>query len=738
MPVNNYLRNCGYNLNKLDNYIYLYKFNEPILDYTTDENETNATATDIKGQGYRIYCEDVKYQSTSTANSRFSFENTLSVTLTEHNEVTHYKVIQELINNNWMVVFKNVEGDVFVVNAEFPAIVSYNYTFNDETTSNNILITFKAIQNVPTVNLKTSVVFSSTLRDKPCEYNLSRIKNLKMIDMNKASISITNDGFSLEQTGTDSLKTIEFNPKSLSFVDSYDGREFVQTLTFTIPFDSYIYYFHYNLLEYLNNRYYAIIETTNNNFMLSGFRQGLFPSYTISTDDNGSTITITLTARYTTYSVLGSDTMSITANDGMFYKPILSECVNGVYTHTLLEQYNANGMSTNAYYCLSGYESIYDNYTILGTYTQFDTTFGFKLIDYNIDCLGGCSITNLPSSIQFKTSGETQCFILETECSVSFEWNSEAINFTYDDITKEMCVTSIIEDGTFNIKATLTDGTIQYSTVVIGDGSITGDTTTVINISAEAQKVNVIPVKGLHNVKSITSTLQYQVNESSNGYYVSVSENDSEEKRTFTVTIIYNDNSIETINIIQDRIYYVISESEETDCYDRDLYYLNKRYKKYSETGNLVFIENIKGNLKETDSPSCIDFDEKVSVCDSCFEGYIYTLFEYKKNGTTVSTRYEKTEETCTNNNTTDYVINENKVRCIDGVAYYVEDLYGISCKDGTTKIKLNPDIERISSTEATNSNVCDIIDPTNPDGNVIYRWVDTTETYCLDDRVVS
>ena len=732
MPVNNYLKDCKYSLNNLDNYIYLYTFNEPILNYITDDGESNATATSIKGSSKRLYCNSVQYQSTSSVDNRFAFDNTLTVTLSEHSKVSHYSIIQTLLNGNWMVVFKNTDGDAFVVNAEYPVMVSYSYVINDEKSPNNLTITFRALQNIPTVNLKTSIAFSSTLCDNYCEYNISRIETLKMIDMNKATIDVDGDGFTLNEKGEGNLKTIEFNPTSMSFTDSYDGREFSQTLTFQIPFESYRYYFHYNLLEYLNNRYYALIKTTDDNYILGGFRQGLFPSYTISTADNNNIITITLTAKYVNYSVLGSDSMSITTNDGMFYQPVLGECVNQLYTWTLIEQYNANGVATNGYYCLNGFEEIYSDYTILGTYNQFDTNFGFKLVDYNIDCSEGCKIYNLPTSIQFETSGETQCYTIDTTCSIIWEWNSEAFDFTFDEITKEMCVTTKVDEGTFNIKATTTDGTIQYATVVIGNGGITGDTTTTLNITAEGQKVSVIPVKGLGNVKSITSTLQYVVNQTNNGYEVTVPENTTEEPRTFTITLIYKDNSIETINIIQGRIYYVITSSEDTECYGKDLYYVEKKYKKYTEDGELIFIENIKGNQKETDSVNCIEYDEKVSGCTSCFEGYTYILYEYKKDGATVVTRYEKTSSACSSNATTEYVVNNEKAVCVDGQAYYVEELHGVSCNGGGN-VKLYPIIERASTVEATDSDVCDIINP-NESGSTLYRWVDTNETYCLTD----
>ena len=654
--------------------------------------------------------------------------------MAESKEVTHYKIIQRLLTNNWMVVFKNTDGDAFVVNAEFPVMVSYNYVFNDEKTPNLLTITFRALQNVPTINYRGSVTFSSTLRDKPCEYSISRIQSLKMIDMNKASIDVEGDGFQITEKGEGQLKTIEFNPTSLSFTDSYDGREFSQQLSFQIPFDSYRFYFHYNLLEYLDNRYYALIKTTNNNNIISGFRQGLFPSYTVSTSDSGNLITINLNAKYTTYSVLGSDTMNITTNDGFSYVPVLGECVNNIYTWTLIEQINSNGVSTNGYYCLNGFEDVYDNYTILGTYNQFDTTFGFKLTDFNIDCSEGCKINNLPSSIQFQTSGETQCFTLDATCSVVWEWNAEAITVNWDEANKRLCVTSIVDEGTLSIKGTLSDGTIRYSTVVIGSGGITGDTTTTINITAKEQTVSVTPTKGLNNVKSVTSTLQYVINQNNNGYNVSVPENPNEEPRTFTITIIYNDNSIETINIIQNRIYYKIVSSEETECFGDDYYYINKKYKGYTQTDINIFVENIKGNLIDTMSPICMSFDESRTIQKVCVDNNLYLQTDYIRDGVVIKTQLElSVEGDCEGaditSTETEYRINTGITICENNIPYYVEEKWA---KVDEQWIKVYPPITITSDVEAPNSNICDVIDPNNPDGTVLYRWIDTNETYCL------
>ena len=81
MSVSNYIQEKKYLIKDLDNYIYLFPFNEPILNYITDDGTLNATASSINGNGYEVYCENVSYNSNSNINSRFSFENTLTLSI---------------------------------------------------------------------------------------------------------------------------------------------------------------------------------------------------------------------------------------------------------------------------------------------------------------------------------------------------------------------------------------------------------------------------------------------------------------------------------------------------------------------------------------------------------------------------------------------------------------------------------------------------------------------------------
>ena len=715
--VIDYIQQQQYNLNDLDNYVYIFEFDSPILNYITDDGTDNSTAININSNGYRIYAEDVTYTVTSAIDNRFYFENELQLTLLEDKDNTHYSLLNELINNNWMVLFKNKQGEVFVMNAEFPIQTTYEYTLSNSNTPNSLVITFKALQNIPTMLYTSKLPSTTILRERPCQYSNNQITKLQMVDMEKAKVRVDNVGFSLT-TDSSNIKDIEFN--TIQFKDTFDGNTYTQQLQFTIPFNGYKYHFHYNLLEYINNRYYALIYTSNNNTILAGNKQGLFPSYSI----NNNTITITLTSTYTTYSILSTDNNAIDITPTYTYKGVIGECVNNLYTYTLLKEFDAEDNETGNYYALNGYS--FDDYNVVGYYGQFDTRFGIKLVNYNIQCSTLCNIVGLPSSIILAESGATQSFNIQTECELTFEYPTESIDLQYNNGT--LTVTSIANEGTFNIIVTSQDGTRRTIRVVIGNSDIQ-ETTATIYITAEKQTVNIIPSLGYSNVHSITSNNPYTTNQQGNGYNVSIEENTSDLNQLNHLFIIkYQDGSTETITIIQDKIYYKYIATDNTLCYDNNLYYLNAKYKGYTSTDINIFVDYVKGNLKDENSANCIAYDNITTSSTICYNNYIYNIVDYIKDGVTIKQEMEKTDESCGGSSedvTEEYIINTGISECNDGVAYYLEELY-------INGIKVVPTVTRLSNTATGDNSICNVITPT--EGFAMYRWVDDGDTYCLPD----
>ena len=303
----------------------------------------------------------------------------------------------------------------------------------------------------------------TTLRNKPCGYNHSMIKRLRMLETTKGFISASDNKIDVYMYH-DTLKIIDVNPSSLSFTDSFNGDTYEQTLSFEIPLINHQFYFHYNILEYINNRYYCIIETTDGKYIVGGYKSGMFPSYTIEENN----IIITLKTNATSNNTLISDYISFNEIDYNHCVGIDGECIDGLWTYKLIQRLNLDGSVSNEYYALNGYENDYTDINIVGTYSRFDTVFGIKLTNPLYDCFKQCYISGLPSSLIFKNTGETQCFTIESDCDFTYSYDITIIDVTFNEDTNELCVTSLKMDSSTQIKITTSDGIDRFVNVVIG------------------------------------------------------------------------------------------------------------------------------------------------------------------------------------------------------------------------------------------------------------------------------
>ena len=458
MSVSNYTIENKYLIKDLDNWIYLYQFNEPILNYITDDGTLNASASDIMGSGYKVYCENVSYTSNSNINSRFSFENTLTLTIVG----IDIELLNAFVLNDWMVLFKNKNNNVFILNAEYPIDVTYQYNINDENTPNSLTITLKSLSNTPIINFSGNLNYT-ILRDRPCGYNHSMIKRLRMLETTKGFISTSDNKIDVYMY-RDTLKIIDFNPSSLSFTDSFNGDTYEQTLSFEIPLINNQFYFHYNILEYINNRYYCIVETTDGKYIVGGYKSGMFPSYAIE----GNNIKITLTTNTTSNNILIADYISFNEIEYNHCVGIDGGCIDGLWTYKLIQRLELDGSVSNEYYALNGYENDYTDINIIGTYNRFDTIFGIKLTNPLYDCFKQCYISGLPSSLIFKNTGETQCFTIESDCDFTYSYDITIIDVTFNEDTNEFCVKSLKMDSSTQIKIITSDGINRFINVVIG------------------------------------------------------------------------------------------------------------------------------------------------------------------------------------------------------------------------------------------------------------------------------
>ena len=733
--INEYLKNnCIYDYNKLDNYIYLYDINSTKVNYTLDDGLRNGTAsiTD-NAKSHRIYCDSIEYNSTSSIDNRFSFDNQLTVNLFETKNKSNYKLLDKIINGNWMVVIKNSNNESFIINVENPIMVKYDNSFTDNNEPNKLKLTFASLTNIPTLHITNSINYADTWRDIDCEYINNRISSLQLIEYDKCKIKFNKEDFELIQDNY-SLKTIQFTPSSMSFVDSFDGREFKQQLTFKIPFNAYKYYFHYNILEFIYNKYIGIIQTMNGNIILSGYMNGLFPSYTIASNSDENSITINLNASYTSNYVVATDRFDSIVNKTFIYKKVQGECINNLYTVTLIRKYNMDNTPLDEYCCLEGMQDRYKNYNIIETYDRFTTKYGIPLIDYSINCQPTeCIVNGLPNMINLTNINENKCYNVTSECPITLGFDNQIINATY--IDNQLCVKAIKEFTSTRLSVNTPDNATRYVTVNYNSSDNVNITH---NINAKQQVVNIIPLIPISQVKSITSDVNYNNNPNGNGYQLNIDENTETIHKQYKFDIQYNDNTIESHIIVQDRMYYKYINNGKTICDENNnLYEEIDKYKGYDNTNIDIFVEYIRGNLIETNSSVCGNYTEELTEEYVCVDNILYRVVRLTqrqrplREAVVIDTYLQYVSDNCEDKpnegaTSTEFRVNREKSICVDGKGYYVEEKWAEY--KGNWYV-LRPYVTRPSN-QLSNDVICDVIE--GGSNKTMIRWVDSTETYCL------
>lgn len=639
MILDNYIIPRGYDLGKLDNTVYLYPLEAKETLKFDNDSEINGICSDIQGDAISMWCENVSVNADASTDGRYSFTKEMTLTIVEQKNETYYKAIETLISGEWIVAFKNRTGDSFIFNSDFAPKVEYSYTFSDDGNGNVCSISIKVVENSPIWAFKGVLRASESLRDKnTCLLNNARPVELFLIDVEKCKVQDIEDNFILYTDNKKNLMKIEWLEGSVSYTDELVDGVYHHRLAFSIPFKDWQYYFHYNLIEYLNNKYYMVLRTSNGNTILGGNRFGLMPSYSVSTSDATGTpnmINIILEVSYTTYNTLLG--VANTEFDNLAfirksenYAVLAEECIGGYKVATLLEKYT-NGTPTGVFYCLEGYETKYKDKNIKDTYTSSSSEFDIKLKVRSEDCeVADCVLDGAPSSIYISSVGYTNTYILQTNCNI-LEWSG--CTYADVDISKvanlryEMNVRGLQEGSCY---ITIETESVKKTIPVTVFNKDQDEDTKTIYITAKAQEVYADSLRGTKDIKEIIydgtviNSLIYKSD--GTGFIFNCKENDSTASgRRDTVKVIYNDGSMQFITIIQDLIHtkYVTSGYM---CDGVDLYNKVGYYSGYTDD-TMVLVEYQKGQLRERNSDAC-DGGEYVGPSGSTQETTIYKWVE--------------------------------------------------------------------------------------------------------------
>ena len=603
MSVSNYIQDKKYKIGKLKDHIFLFNKNR-VGSMSIDKG--NAFVSNIDGQYICLNGYNVSLSEESSINERYKFSKTVQISTLGY---LHLKNL----NESYYIVVENREGTLFVVNPDFAAEVEYTYTI--DSTSNHTDFTFKCLSNYPTL-LYLSTLQATT--PKKCRYWYGGAKKLQMIDKNKASLDTASKSVN---TYGDVFSDIQFNPNSLAFTEQYANGVVTDTLQFNITLDKYKASWHYNLLEFLDNRYSAIITPNDGDDLIyTGFNEfGLEPSYSIETSgeiNELDNITITFVER-STNGMSASSSMGIHSDDSTSFMPISSytsggyasaswECSgDGLSKYLLLQEVNSKGIPTGNYKVLEGYENKFPSLHIIGTFSDVIT---FK----NPQCAsGGCIITtNMPYNLVFS----------EAKC------NTYDITSTCDWTIQKLpsFLTASKTSGTANEKTTVDICNTQNATTSVLEGSfeiISGSNVRVENVRVLPSKSWISPLVqyinaakqdvafGIKSSNGITVTnaagLAYKLTNGALIVTVPVCPSFKNEKK-YELTVKENGtNDTATLYIIQSPAVekWIVENQNEYMCNGSNSYHILHRYTGVTDTSLVSTGEQIMGDVvKENDN----------------------------------------------------------------------------------------------------------------------------------------
>lgn len=532
---------CKYRIDKLDNVVYLVPENA-LRNIHIDAGE--AYVDNIPFEPLRIDCYNIALSDTDEFDERYKFTHQLTFSVNGY--ANH-----NTLDGNYYAIVRSVDNEYWLVNPMFPCKVTYTYRLGYM--ENHTDFTLSTISNHPTLRIH------GMNQGKPfiChDYFLNSFDRLFLNEKRYSThvgsdIHYTNDGF----------KEVVYDKKSATFTETFDGKNVSHSIQFNIKFDDYKDSWHYNLLEFTDNLYSAVITSTKGEYVLCGFHFGLQPSYTVTSNgestpdyiqinlvdmhDNGDLITY----------ITGGTISPITDTVFKFTLEYDAwECVSDGYAQYLLKkEVDALDNPTGNYMCLSGYTEQFSflGDKLVGTFDETDTFF-------QPQCkIGECKLyTSLTSPVKMWAQ-QCKSFSVKADSDWSITNNASYLQFTPSsgeadtEYTVQLCnfreqsAATVTTSFTINYCSTSSTYNVQ-----IGKGSgcfYGGDE---FNITPDAQYV-VVPVECCVSAVSETTSALTNIQIFDNYIRVYVPQNLGESARTFTLNVTLCDESGEIVTINQ-------------------------------------------------------------------------------------------------------------------------------------------------------------------------------------------
>ena len=530
---------CSYILDKLENVVYLVS-EEALRNIHIDNGE--AYVDNIEQPPLALTTYNIALSDTDELDERYKFTHTLTFSV---NGYANYKDF----GGRYYAIVKTYDNEYWLVNPLFPCKVTYTYTLDGNGSHTDF--TLSTASNHPTLRIH------GMNHATPYECNGYRYCTFESLRLNEKKYSLkinnnvvyTNDGF----------KEVVFNKKSAVFTETFDGKNISHSVQFNIKFDDYKSSWHYNLLEFKDNTYSAIIGSSCGKYILTGFHFGLRPSFTVTANDELTidNIQINLVDMHDNGDFIGYyDEVNVSKDDTTRFVFTTDydgyECVDvNTARYLLKKEIDAFGNETGNYMVLQGYENQFAHLNIVGSFTDTETFTSYL-------CSGDdCKLqTSFPSSFVFNTTtcreysliADTDWSIASSASHIIVSPTTGAANVSYTiQVCNSLTPTSSEVDSTISIS--YCDKVKDYNVqVVAGNSCFQGGS--VFDISANGQYVT-IPTQCCVSAVTESSSTITNITIQTTYIKVYVPQNSTGAARQFTLDVTLCDGTVATVIINQ-------------------------------------------------------------------------------------------------------------------------------------------------------------------------------------------
>lgn len=593
---------CKYSYDKLENVVYLVSKSHTKKVFI-DKGEAyinGLTTAPMKLEGFNI-----KFTEESSLDERYKF--TKQVTFSIHGYVPH-----TAFEGKYYVILKSKDGTKWMVNVDFPSKVTYDFHLDGQQYQTDF--TFSSVSNFPTLRLASEL---DEGEDVCQQFKTFGIEYLKLLETDYCKLDTVN---STVYTYGKEFVDVEFLGQTCSLEEQFDGENVTTTIQFNIAFDEYKSSWHYNLLEFLQNHYSAVIKPKgNDHFFFSGFNFGLEPSFNVSTtSQNGQsdiiTVTLTETSSYGSKNTTDWDEQDDEDTRWVYVKQVGNiqgwECAGLNQARYLIQQeVYKNGQPTGRYKAYQGH-----SFPTLNVIGYFYTDYRFVETSCSQEI---CNITtNIPLTITYR-SATCNTYTLFSTCDWTVNGLAEYMTVTPSSglantqYTLTVCNTKSPtrnENSTFTINTP--NNVVIVNVELTNESQVINPTSATITCLDQNVRFNFTPSCPI-TVTSIPTGLTYNITNSQ--LIVSVPRNYSTtNQRTFNIGVKDCQNRTQTVTIIQDKEYQRWVTVEGYICDGANSYTKQQRYTGTTSTNiNTPTSDYQKGAMIQVDDPRCSTYETK-------------------------------------------------------------------------------------------------------------------------------